>query len=747
MFSRGDRPRRSLPLRAHLLLLVVGTVLPALVVAGLLIRRVVADNQASIENGMIATARAQAAIVDRELTGTIRALQALAQSDRLATDELPSFRAQAVRLVHEQPMWFAVILWRLDGQQIMNTAGALDQPLPAAITPAVFAPIVATRQPMIGDLRVGRVTNQTDFPVHVPVIRNDQVLYVLTALITSSAFGDVLRREAAMPDEWVRGVVDGSGVVVARSRDAERFVGQRSTPAFLERYQTENEGVYRDTALDGTPVYGAFSHAPYSRWIAGVAVPAGVVDRAFNQSMAALGVLGITLLGAGGVAAFVISRRIAGDISDVADAAQALARGERPRLPSSSVSEVQQLSSALDRSALLRETRERERNEQIERADQARRDAEGADRAKDDFLAMLGHELRNPLAPALTALHLIRHRYPEMAAREHEIISRQILHMARLVDDLLDVSRLRRQVISLRRETFHLREAIERAAEMTAPLYAERRHQLAIRVPEDVAIVGDPVRMAQVFANLLTNAAKYTEPDGHVVVSGRVEGSTVVVDCQDDGIGMSADLLPHVFDLFVQGERGLDRHQGGLGLGLALSRALIERHGGTIASSSDGPGRGSIFTVRLPVAPIDAEEPLPVEPARGSNIAVGSARVLVVDDNRDAVEMLVAALRDAGFQAVGATDGVEALAIAGGIEAQVAVLDIGLPSLDGFQLARMLRAATPSGLRLVALTGYGQDQDMAAAREAGFEKFFVKPAPIDALIQAINELVTASSAG
>ena len=477
-------------------------------------------------------------------------------------------------------------------------------------------------------------------------------------------------------------------------------------------------------------------------------MPAGVVDRAFNQSMAALGVLGITLLGAGGVAAFVISRRIAGDISGVADAAQALARGERPRLPSSSVSEVQQLSSALDRSALLLETRERERNEQIERADQARRDAESADRAKDDFLAMLGHELRNPLAPALTALHLIRHRYPEMAAREHEIISRQILHMARLVDDLLDVSRLRRQVISLRRETFHLREAIERAAEMTAPLYAERRHQLAIRVPEDVAIVGDPVRMAQVFANLLTNAAKYTEPDGHVVVSARVEGSTVVVDCQDDGIGMSADLLPHVFDLFVQGERGLDRHQGGLGLGLALSRALIERHGGTIDAASDGPGRGSIFTVRLPVAPVDAEEPLPVNaPAAGSDTAVRSARVLVVDDNRDAVEMLVAAFRHAGFHAVGATDGVEALAIAGSIEPQVALLDIGLPSLDGFQLARMLRAATPSSIRLVALTGYGQDQDIAAAREAGFEKFFVKPAPVDALIHAINELVTAPSTG
>ena len=249
------------------------------------------------------------------------------------------------------------------------------------------------------------------------------------------------------------------------------------------------------------------------------------------------------------------------------------------------------------------------------------------------------------------------------------------------------------------------------------------------------------------FANLLTNAAKYTEPGGHVVVSGRLEGETVVIECQDDGIGMSPELLPNVFDLFVQGERGLDRRQGGLGLGLALSRALVERHGGTIDAKSDGQGRGSTFIVRLPIAPLDTEEPVPVEAPRGSDTAVRPARLLVVDDNRDAVEMLVAAFRDGGFHAVGATDGIEALAVAARLEPHVALLDIGLPSLDGFQLARMLRAATPSGLRLVALTGYGQDQDMAAAREAGFEKFFVKPASVETLIQAINELVATSSTG
>ena len=746
MSSREDRSGRYLPLRSHLLILVIGTVLPALIVAALLIRRVVNDNRAAIESGLVSTARQQAAIVDRELSGTIRALQGLAQSDDAGDGDLDAFRQQAVRLLADQPMWSAIILSRPDGQQIFNTAAPAGTPLRAATDPGVFTRVIADRQPVIGGVRVGQVTGEMSFPVRVPVIHADRVAYVLSAIITSKRFSDVLRREAPMSDEWVRGVVDGDGVLVARSRDPERYVGQKAPPAFLERYAKSNEGVYRDLALDGTEVEGAFTRAPYSRWVAGVAVPAAVVDRPFKQSMTALGVLGVTLLGVGGIAAFVISRRIARDISNVAGAAEALARGERPRLPSSSVAEVRQLSAALDRSALLLETRERERNEHIQRAEQARRDAESADRAKDDFLAMLGHELRNPLAPALTALQLIRRRHPEMAAREHDVIERQVHHMARLVDDLLDVSRLRRQVISLRQETFHLRDAIDRAAEMTAPLYAERRHELTIHVPANIVIVGDPVRMAQVFANLLTNAAKYTEPGGHVILSGRADGGTVVIECRDDGIGMSAELLPRIFDLFVQGERGLDRRQGGLGLGLALSRALIERHHGTIDATSDGPGRGSTFNVRLPIAPVDSEAPPQADDARGATTVHRSARVLVVDDNRDALEMLVAALKDAGFQAVGATDGVEALALAGSIEPHVALLDIGLPSLDGFQLARMLRATTPVSLRLVALTGYGQDHDMAAAREAGFERFFVKPASIDVLIQAIDELVAVSSA-
>ena len=739
---RNGRPR---PLRIHLLSLVIGIVLPALIVSGLLVRRVVNDNRAAVERQLLDGARAQATIVDRELLGVVRALQGLADSDRLADDDLPAFREQATRALRNQPAWYAVVLSKPDGEQVVSTADTSIAEVVPPIDAASVTRVATSRQPIIGDVHLAEPIEQYGFSVRVPVVRGDRVTYVLSAFVTSMGFSDVLRREVPLPDEWARGVVDTSGVVAARSRDPEKYVGQKGTPAFLERYQKANEGVYRDVALDGTAVQGAYVRGPYSHWIGGIAVPAAVVDRAFNQSMAALVLLGVALLGTGGLGAFVISRRIGRDMSGLASAAEALARGEHPEMPAPVVAEVAQVSDALRRSAGLLAIHDRERTEEIQRVDAARRHAENSDRAKDDFLAMLGHELRNPLAPALTALQLVRQRHPGAATRELDIIERQIQHMARLVDDLLDVSRLRRGVIALRREAFDLADAIDRAVEMTTPLFTDRRHELTTLVPDGIPIIGDRVRMAQVFANLLSNAAKYTPPGGHIALTAKIEGGFVAIQCRDDGMGMSRELLPHIFELFVQGERGVDRREGGLGLGLPLARALIERQGGTITATSDGPETGSTFTVRLPVAPASSLVAGSSASKQQRGVAARAARVLVVEDNRDGLEMVVAALRDAGFDALGAVDGVEALAMATRFQPHVALLDIGLPSIDGFRLARMLRRSG-SAIHLVALTGYGQDQDAAAARDAGFEVFLVKPVAIETLVEALNGLVAQPSA-
>jgi signal transduction histidine kinase len=733
-------PIRAFSLRTHLLLLVIGTTLPALVVAAFLARRVVMANETTLERRLLEAANAEAAIVDSELMGTMRALQGLSASDRLSHNELPEFYAQAQRLLPLQPTWFAISLSSPDGRQILNTARPLGDALPFVTDVDSFKRTVIAKSPTVGNLRKGNVTDTLGFPVRVPVIRDGRVIYVLSAWITSRKFADVLRRGPSLSDEWVRGVVDAAGVLVVRSRDSERFVGQRGTPGFLERSSEVNEGVYRDVALDGTPVYGAFSRGPVSNWLAGVAVPASVLDAPLRQSSIAIGLITLLLLGLGGGGTYLISRRVSSGIGESIAEAEAIAGGHHSSQRGSRVTEIQRLLDALAQSAALLDTRQRERDEHVARADEARAEAEAANRAKDQFLAMLGHELRNPLAPALTAIHLMKLRGSPDSMRERDIIERQIRHMARLVDDLLDVSRLRRGAIELRRERFDLGEAIANAVEMTTPVCAEKGQQLDVDVPAGLDIDGDQTRIAQVFANLLSNAAKFTNAQGHVTVRARGDDGFAVIECRDDGIGMPAELVPHVFDLFVQGQDGLDRRQGGLGLGLAVAKTLVELHGGTIQATSDGVSRGSAFIVRLPLArTVAAAQALrdrrPGLDAPSRKIGL----VMAVDDNRDALNMLIGALRHAGLDVVGAHTATEALERAAELHPTAAILDIGLPEMNGYDLARALRSLmNGSELRLVALTGYGRDQDASAARAAGFDAFFVKPAEISALIDALS---------
>jgi signal transduction histidine kinase/ActR/RegA family two-component response regulator len=736
-FASMPSAGRIFSLRTHLLFLVIATALPVMLVGAVLVSRVITGNRLEAERRLLEAARAGAAVVDAELQGTIRALQGLAESDRLADAQLAEFRGQAERVMATQPTWAAVSLSALDHHQIVNTRRPMGDPLPEVTDLDSFDRAVRTRAPAIGTLHVGKISQERGFLVRVPVLRGGQVVYVLSAWITSPGFSSVLRLQA-FPDEWTRGVVDTSGIVVARSRDPERYVGQKGTPAFLARYGDTPEGVYRDVALDGTPVYGAYSRAPLSQWIAGVAVPAPVVDAAFRQSMIALAAMTLLLLSIGGGGTYLLSRQISREISQAVEDAEAISLGLPPSPVCSGITELQRLQNGLVRSAALIETRQRERDEEVARADAARGEAEAADRAKDEFLALLGHELRNPLAPALTAVHLMKQRGEN--SREREIIERQIRHMARLVDDLLDVSRLRRGAIELRREPFDLAEAVSRAVEMTAPIFADKHHELVIDVPQGLIVDGDRIRIAQVISNLLSNAAKYTEPHGRVLLAARQEYGDIVVECRDNGSGIPAELLPRVFDLFVQGERGLDRRQGGLGLGLAVARMLVDRHGGTIEVSSAGPKQGSTFLVRLPAAPSSAIRSSVDMPRRAASSA-RAGRVLVVDDNHDALVMLLDAFKQADIEAVGAGTATEAMDLAMATQLDVAVLDLGLPDINGLDLARALRAL-PGGawIRLIAVTGYGREQDKAAARAAGFDAFFAKPVDMSTLLGAMERV-------
>jgi signal transduction histidine kinase/ActR/RegA family two-component response regulator len=764
--SKGGR---SFPLRAHLLFLVVGTLLPTLALSAVLARRVMRDRRDAVRSQLLEAARAEATIIDSELLGTIRALRALAESDTLRSGDLDAFRDEAARVTSTQPSWSDVVLHQPDGVAITNVAKSFGGVVPSLLEGDVLAKLVATGEPLIGNLGGGSdFGEQLAFPVHVPVMRDGRAVYILSAVITPDRLANLLRGQNALSDEWVRGVVDTNGVLVARTRDGGRFVGQKGTPEFLKRYSAANEDVYRDTTLEGVPVYGAFSRAPMSQWIAGVAVPAALVDSSFQQSLLVASSFGVLLLVIGLAGAFEISRRLSRDIARAAGAADSIARGHQPRVHWSPVSEVERLSDALVRSADLLDARQRERDEQVTRADLARQDAEAArieaenarleaekarvaaeeaDSAKDDFLAMLGHELRNPLAPVLTALELMRLRGESASQRERDIIERQVKHLMRLVEDLFDVSRLRRGRVELRRRPFEIIGSIEKAVEISSPLLSDRRHKLTI----DVSVVGlvvdgDETRLAQVFANLLTNASNYSNRPGHIILRGSLEAGMVVVRCQDDGMGMGPELLPRVFELFKQGQQSLDRRKGGLGLGLAVAKTLVELHGGVIEAASDGPGRGSTFTVRLPLASSPASMDRP-DRERAAARPLGG-RVLVVDDNRDAADLLAETLRFGGFEVRTAFDGAEALKALHSFRADVAILDIGLPTMNGLELARQLRHTDATRtIRLIALTGYGQQADFTASSAAGFDVHLVKPVTTDALFAAVHPRRQAPATG
>ncbi len=361
-------------------------------------------------------------------------------------------------------------------------------------------------------------------------------------------------------------------------------------------------------------------------------------------------------------------------------------------------------------------------------------------RRKDEAIATLAHELRNPLAPIVTALQLMRTRDGDgrSVARERSLIERQVALLARMVDDLLDVSRVQRGKLELRREPTDFASIIARAVEAVQPAVARLRHSLSVTLPDEpLFLVADPVRLAQVVANLLTNAARYTPPGGRIRLMASREGEQAVVRVRDTGIGIPAELQRQIFEPFVQGPGGAER--GGLGIGLSLVRAFVELHGGEVTVVSGGPGSGSEFTVRLPALP-DRELQLPLEPLPGARVPESGEgrRVLVVDDNRDGAEMLAEALRLWGCDVRVADSGQAALEAVRERRPEIVLLDIGMPQMDGFEVARRLRADLAlHDVRLVAVTGYGREMDFARSRDAGFDAHLMKPVELETVMAAV----------
>ena len=397
-------------------------------------------------------------------------------------------------------------------------------------------------------------------------------------------------------------------------------------------------------------------------------------------------------------------------------------------------------------SKIVRDVTERKRAE--EKLQRLAADLSEADRRKNEFLAMLAHELRNPLAPISNAAQALRLSSGDRAAVESasNMLERQVGQMSRLVDDLLDMSRITRGKIELRRDRVELAPIVEAAVEAVRAQYARMNHELTVVLPpRPVRVNADPARLTQVIGNLLNNACKFTDRGGRIALTVECDGDQARIRVRDNGIGIAADQLPHLFEMFVQADSSLERSRDGLGIGLTLVKTLVELHGGSVEARSDGPGRGSAFEVRLPVL-AESTQPAAAAICNEPLAAVQRRRVLIVDDSDDGAESLAMLLQFDGHETHKAHDGVSAIEAAERLKPDVILLDIGLPRLNGYEVCSRIRQTTwGKGLTIVALTGWGQEEDRDRSTGAGFDAHMVKPVDHDVLMKLIASLPSLSA--
>jgi signal transduction histidine kinase/ActR/RegA family two-component response regulator len=600
---------------------------------------------------------------------------------------------------------------------------------------AHFKRAVLERRFIAGDYIFGRVIKKHTINLTYPVIdHSGQVTAVVFASMDLAGL-DTFINDIDLPAGSVLATADARGAIIARRPDPERWFGTRLTgPLAQAMRKPDATAAMRITGDDGIERLHAFARVgtpSLSDYTITIGIPLADILAAarHDQLMSLLGLAAtsmLALLAAWLVGDVLIVRRV----RKLTGTAESIAAGKLDTRTGIAYGreEIGSLARALDEMAATLQRKETARG-------LAERELRAADQRKDEFLAMLAHELRNPLAPISTGAHLLKLLHSDNAqiSQTCAIIARQVDHMTGLVDDLLDVSRVTRGLVALSSQVLDLRAVVDDAAEQIRPLIAARRHRVVIDVPPEPTMVsGDHKRLVQIVANLLGNAAKYTPEGGRINLRLAFDGPSWLLTISDDGIGMDPQLVHRVFDLFTQAERTPDRSQGGLGLGLALARSLVELHGGSVAAHSDGPGHGSTFSVRLPCHAADTQAaPLLTggdQAVRRSGRSTTLLRIMVVDDNVDAVHTLQLFLAAAGHTVEIAYCAGDALALAAVFKPDACLLDIGLPDFDGNELARRLRVLPEAAnATLVAMTGYGRQQDREIASAAGFDHYLVKP--------------------
>jgi signal transduction histidine kinase/CheY-like chemotaxis protein len=711
----------------RLLLLAASGLLPLVIVLGWGLDHLIAERRAEAKGAVLELSRALATAVDAELSSVTTLLQQLSTSDELERADLRSFQMSARRTA-EQLGWYYVALSDAEGRILLRTSEPYGAANPASVEPHSLIRAIETGSPVVSHVIESPPFNSPSFAVRVPVLRGGQVVYVLSAVLPTTRILSVLTRQN-IPSGSVTSVFDHTSRRVARVPYSAALYPSPSLQELLNR--GDSQGVGRTLTVEGTEAYAGYTRIPGARWVVSVGMSVAEVNEGLHSLLRAVALGLAASLGLAVLLAWILSRRVLAPIEALKVGAAALGRGAPVQLPPLDIEELDDVALALIAAAS-------DRDRAAAQIQNALRAAEEANRSKDQFLAVLGHELRNPLAPIATAVQLMALKGDDKTVQERRIIERQLFHVTRLVDDLLDVSRITSGRLAIRREPVRIATVLSQVVDTIRPSLEQR--SLSLELAPDMGeawVAGDEVRLVQIFNNLLVNAVKFTPPGGSIRVKATVSDHEVQVNVEDTGIGITTAELERVFDLFYQAPQSADRARGGLGLGLPIVKSLVEMHGGSVHASSAGPGHGSCVSVRLPRCepPAFSEQPAPVP------LAQGAGKVLVVDDNVDAADTCATLLEMSGYTVRSAYTPEAALELLRQFTPDVAILDIGLPGMSGYELAgRMKEPPLAYRGRLVALTGYGQATDMAASQEAGFDAHVTKPVAPDTLLDLVNTL-------
>ena len=723
-------------------MLTAAGILPLAVMAGLGLYALKRQQDARAERVGLELARSVANAVDAELRSAISILETLATTPTLDQGDLTGFRERARRVLERMPEWAAIALMDGEGIPVVDTRSPEgSRLLPVVMDYESLDYVLRTRTPSVGSLK-RHPTKDWLFAVRVPVIRDAAVKYVISALVTPDAIRDLLTR-LDVPGDWLISVVDAAGLRVARSKaHQENVAGRLSESVQAVVNQGGAEGSGTAYALEGQRIFAPYSRVRSSGWIAVLGIPTARVDETAYRSLAAYGGGILLSIAIGTIAAFWVARTIIRPIADLRAAAEDLGHKRTPLTPRTAIQEISEVGAALKIAADGLARGEVEREELLRKERQAREAAETADRAKDEFLTVLSHELRTPLNAVYGWARMLQSgqlRDEAMVARAKDAIVRNADIQVQLIDDLLDLSRITTGKIRLETRRVNIPGVLQDALDAVRPAADAKGIQLHPSIDADAgAVIGDPARLQQIVLNLLTNAVKFTPRGGEVHLQAKGVDSAVEIVVSDTGRGIEPDLLPHLFERFRQADSSSTRAHGGLGLGLALVKHLVELHDGLVRAESAGEGRGAAFTVTLPRASGDvvsgAAPPAPsaavIAESATRVVRLDGLRVLVADDDPEGLALAEAILARAGADVRACGSAADALAVLRQWRPDVFVSDIEMPGEDGYTLIRKVRAlsadegcSTPA----IALTGYGRPQDRLRSLAAGFNMHVPKP--------------------